>query len=84
MRMWRVAVLLRRRPRTLTDLAHMVGASTRTIRRDLDVLQAAGLPIWTVSREEDASDSGLRSLWAIGDMPEWPKGEPSPLQELRP
>jgi predicted DNA-binding transcriptional regulator YafY len=33
-------------PRTIPELAAALGVTTRTVRRDLKVLQAAQLPIW--------------------------------------
>lgn len=37
--------LSRGRGNTYTDLAHSLGVSDRTIRRDLDALQEAGFPL---------------------------------------
>jgi predicted DNA-binding transcriptional regulator YafY len=51
---------------TLERLARETGVTSRTIRRDLDVLQASGVPI-TDKREDDAR------TWALL------KGAPCPV-----
>jgi predicted DNA-binding transcriptional regulator YafY len=44
-RQWRLLVLLRRAPRTLSELAKLLDCHQRTVRRDLYALQAVPLPI---------------------------------------
>jgi hypothetical protein len=44
-RQWRLLVLLRRAPRTLSELARLLDCHQRTVRRDLYALQAVPLPI---------------------------------------
>lgn len=56
-RQWRVLRLLEQRPRTLAELAAAVGergGTTRTIRRDLEALEAAGFPLYNERHEDGA------------------------------
>lgn len=76
-RQWKLLVLLRWKPHTLAMLSVELGCHGRTVRRDLEVLQAVGLPI--VADEPQSKPS----TWAVGSMPEWPAREVSPVQELR-
>ncbi len=78
LRQWRILVLLRRSRRTLEELAAEAGCSTRTTRRDLEVLQAAGLPIYTERGEE----LGALLYWRVHPFSQWPAGELTPVEEL--
>ena len=52
-RTWRLIALLRSGPGcTLARLSRDLGVTTRTIRRDLDALQAAGLAVYDLKPEE--------------------------------
>lgn len=94
-RQWQLIVLLRRAPRTLPELATLLGCCQRTVRRDLYALQAVPLPItsrYTANEGSDPhpntgrpkQDTGgpALNLWAIGETPEWPRNEPVPVREL--
>jgi predicted DNA-binding transcriptional regulator YafY len=54
-RQWRILRLLEDRGRTLDELAASadVGVTTRTIRRDLFALEAAGFPIYVDIDDEE-------------------------------
>lgn len=61
-RMWHVIALLRSCGGvTLAKLASETGVTVRTIRRDLELLEAAGVPI--VTDVESGGDS--RGLWSM-------------------
>lgn len=81
LRMWRIVVLLRCRPHTLQDLAEKLSVSTRTIRRDLQALQAVPLPIQ--SRFASPTRAGIRGAdpneWFLGEIPAWPRREVAPI-----
>lgn len=47
--------------RSLVDLARTLGVTTRTVRRDLEALAEAGVPVETLT-----SDDGGASYWWIG------------------
>ena len=55
---------------TLQKLADECGVTTRTIRRDLEALQAVGLPIFNV--DVDRGFHGVRLWWFV-------KGSPCPV-----
>lgn len=78
LRQWRLLVLLRRR-RTLHGLASALGVSTRTIRRDLAVLESVPFPL--VRARPESFDGA--AVWSLSTMQEWPKDEPCPVRELR-
>lgn len=84
-RQWRLLVLLRVRWCTLRYLARELGVTRRTVRRDLQVLQGAGLPIRKIdgisgphSREIEHAES----RWHCGKVPAWPVSEPTPVADL--
>lgn len=83
-RMWRVLVLIRQQPRTLNELADMLGVHPRTIRRDLVALKSVPLPI--ESRFTTQSRTGIRAaeanFWALGEIPAWPRREPTPIADV--
>ncbi len=63
-REWQILLELEGRVgKTLGDLARMTGASERTVRRDLAVLEEAGFPI-----VDTMTDSGKR--WRVADWRE--------------
>lgn len=79
-RQWRLLVLLRRGPKTLKQLARALDCCERTIRRDLEALQAVPLPI---VRQGSASDNERDKPWALAkSFPEWPRDEETPVREL--
>ncbi len=82
LRQWRILVALRARARTLEDLARLCGCSTRTVRRDLEVLQAAGLPLYAVHAEEVLGPE--RIYWRLHPFAQWPAGELAPIEEMWP
>jgi predicted DNA-binding transcriptional regulator YafY len=54
-RQWEILKLLEERPATLAELAHSVGDAAvceRTIRRDLEALEAARFPLYSERDEE--------------------------------
>lgn len=66
-RTWEVLRLLEECPRTLNELAARVGnggVTTRTIRRDLASLEAAGFALW-----DDLDDAGRRRWGCINSAP---------------
>lgn len=77
-RTWQLLVLLRTGKHTLYALALELGVTTRTIRRDLEVLEAAGLPVASIE-----GAPGCASLWFVGEIREWPRREPMPTEVLR-
>lgn len=83
-RQWRLLVLLRSQPRTLEWLAEELRATTRTVRRDLAVLETAGIPIrkWGKDTDEEWM-SGMPSLWFVGAMREWPTRQATPTEMLQ-
>jgi hypothetical protein len=85
-RMWRVLVLLRSGPKTLQALADDVGASQRTVRRDIECLQAAGLPVWKLGADTDEDEwlPNMSPLWYVGAVREWPRRQATPTEMLRP
>lgn len=82
-RQWRLLVLLRGSPRTLKWLADELGVHQRTIRRDLEVLQDAGMPIGSLGRNDESGWDASQSMWFIGHIPEWPKRQATPTEMLR-
>ena len=68
-RQWKLIVLLRRAPRTLAELAQLLGCHQRTIRRDLYALQAVPLPITSrYAANEGTRPHPLRGRrWSHGD-----------------
>lgn len=58
-RTWEVWLMLAEGPRTIDELAGAVNVTTRTIRRDLAALEAAGVTIF-----DDACDDGRRR-WRV-------------------
>jgi hypothetical protein len=86
-RMWRVLVLIRQKPRRLAELAEMLRVSERQIRRDLEALQAVPFPIQSrfptgqaATRKNVRAD--LVNEWYCGDTPAWPTREPAPIADL--
>jgi predicted DNA-binding transcriptional regulator YafY len=77
-RQWRLLVILRRGPRTLTALAKDLEVTTRTVRRDLEALQSVPLPIAQVVRR----DKHRSAQWGMDLLPEWPRNEYAPVREL--
>ena len=57
-RSWAVLCAVTAGPVTLRDLAQQCGVTPRTVRRDLETLQAVGFPI-TVDYTDDAHHTGL-------------------------
>ena len=69
-RQWRLFQLIDRPAGiTVEDAARELGVVVRTIRRDLNVLEKAGFPIW-----DDKQAAGPRSVWRVLD--EWKRGLP--------
>lgn len=88
-RQWRLLVLLRRAPRTLSELAKLLDCHQRTVRRDLYALQAVPLPIGSKYPAGEGVDpcpmkgrNDRENVWAIGVMDEWPRTEEVPSDEL--
>ena len=52
-RQWQVLRSLEERRQTLDELANELNVVTRTIRRDLEALEAAGFPILSERSEQD-------------------------------
>ena len=82
-RMWRLLVLLRQGPQTLVELARMLGVSSRTIRRDLELLRRVPLPVASRFpegrkgvRAEDATE------WFVTETAAWPSGDRIPLADI--
>lgn len=73
-RQWRILILLRRRQRTIRELAALLHVCERTARRDLYALSRV-FPLTRAS----ADDSGP---WMLAEMAEWPRGETVPTKEL--
>lgn len=85
-RMWRIVLLLRSAPRSLSELAAMLGVHERTIRRDLCALQRVPLPITCrYPIDEGNTRRGIRTadpnLWYFGETPVWPRRELAPLAD---
>lgn len=78
-RQWKVLVLLRRRPHTLSMLSRVLECSERTIRRDLQVLESVPMPIYTVGGYE----WGDSKYYKIGPLQTWPKGSEAPISEVQ-
>jgi hypothetical protein len=79
LRQWRLLVRLRSRyGRSINELAREFGVTTRTIRRDLEVLQAVPMPLVRVRLGIDGP-----ARWRIGTVPGWPEEEPSPTEDVR-
>ena len=76
---WGLLVQLRRRRWTIPELALELGVHERTVRRYLYLLREVGLPVQNVGSVKGPD----RGLWMIGSTPEWPRGEASPIKELR-
>jgi hypothetical protein len=75
-RQWSLVLMLRRAAYTIDELAVGLNCTTRTVRRDLEVLDAAGLPIRKARRDDG------RVRWVAGEMPEWPRRDIYPRTEL--
>jgi hypothetical protein len=75
-RQWRLLVSLRRGPKTLTALSGELDCCERTVRRDLEVLQAVSLPIVS----ERTGDDGTK--WGVLEMLAWPFDSVVPGGEL--
>lgn len=54
-RQWQLLRALEHRGRTLHELAGDLDVTTRTIRRDIEALEAAGFPLY-----DDVDDAGAR------------------------
>ena len=78
-RQWKLLVLLRRRPYTLQDLASEFAVSTRTIRRDLLLLESAGLPVCRVTKAKETEQG---ALWRIESTRAWPRDSATPVAPL--
>jgi predicted DNA-binding transcriptional regulator YafY len=79
-RQWRVLIALRRQRWTLEQLARELQCSQRTIARDIEVLEAVGLPITTtVERRRGLT---VEFLFA-GNWPAWPRNEVAPVADLK-
>ena len=61
-RTWQILQLLEHRGYTLRELADSFGVCTRTIRRDLEALQAAGFAIYD---QAEAEINGGEGRWRI-------------------
>jgi predicted DNA-binding transcriptional regulator YafY len=72
-RQWRLLVLLRRGPHTIPQLARELGVAERTVFRDLNALESVPFPLLR---------DGLQSV-TLAAMPEWPRRETTPVQEIR-
>jgi hypothetical protein len=89
-RQWRLLVLLRRAPRTLSELARLLDCHQRTVRRDLYALQAVPLPIGSKYPAGEGVDpcpitgrhGDRENVWAIGVMEAWPRTDEVPTDEL--
>src|SRR4051812_13073160 len=89
-RQWRLLVLLRRAPRTLSELAKLLDCHQRTVRRDLYALQAVPLPIGNKYPAGEGVDpcpiagrhGDRENVWAIGVMEAWPRSDEVPTDEL--
>jgi predicted ArsR family transcriptional regulator len=79
-RLWSLLVLLRTGRYTLEELAGQLGVTGRTIRRDLDVLEACYLPVH--KQEGFTGPEGKPSKWFMDPMPQWPRREASPIADL--
>lgn len=77
-RHWRLLLAMRQGARTLDQLAHDLRVTTRTVRRDIDVLASVGFPIEQRTRE------GEHAVWGLASMREWPRNEVTPVGELDP
>jgi hypothetical protein len=75
-RQWDLLVELRSRAWTLSTLAKKFNCCERTIRRDLELLQAVGFPIYHVV---GGAEWGESLYWKLGPMNEWPKSEVAPV-----
>lgn len=75
-RLWTLVVLLRRGAWSVDALAQRLEVAPRTVFRDLAVLEAVPLPIHRIGEYGDTRVT-------IQPMPEWPRGEASPIKELR-
>lgn len=56
-RTWTTLSLIGQRPRTLPEIAQELGVTTRTVRRDLEALEAAGFPLYN-----DRDDANYRHV----------------------
>src|SRR5262245_18899195 len=86
-RMWRILVLLRTKPRQLDELASMLGVCERTIRRDLEALKRVPLPIESRFPTGNITTrfgirAALRNEWFVKSMPEWPDHVTMPVADL--
>jgi biotin operon repressor len=78
-RQWRVLIALRRHRWTLEQLATELQCSQRTLMRDIEVLEAVGLPITTAVERR----RGIKGeFFFAGDWPAWPRNEVAPVAEL--
>lgn len=86
-RMWRILVLLRQRPRSLAELAQMLSTSERTIRRDLYALQRVPLPITSRYPIGVGAREGVRSVdqneWCLEECAVWPRQEVAPIADVQ-
>lgn len=71
-RLWTILVLLRRKGRTIAELARLVQCHERTVRRDLLALKAVPFPVFQVD-----------GVWMIAEIKEWPVSEPTPIAMVR-
>lgn len=79
-RTWNILVLLRQRRRSLEELSIACGATTRTIRRDLDALAQAGFPI--ANSRDDVDKQTKESFWSLEPLDAWPRRELTPMRPL--
>lgn len=77
LRQWQLLLRLRQGRATLPELAKHTGCTERTVRRDLYLLRAVGLPV----RVDYGAD--LRGVWSVGSIPAWPRNEVLPVRPLR-
>lgn len=92
LRQWRLLVKLRRGWWTLEEMAEELGVTTRTIRRDLAVLETVPFPI--VQTEPGDVPAGLvkgrrsvsefkdKRMWSVAQMDTWPRNEAMPVREV--
>jgi hypothetical protein len=81
LRQWRLLVLLRRDWWTLKQMAAQLGCCTRTVRRDLAVLETVPFPIQQ-RREVDDIGCDAEARYTVGTMVEWPRRESCPLRDV--
>ena len=76
LRQWQLLLELRKGPRSKYELADVLGASDRTVYRDILTLEAAGFPLI-------ATEGQRPVLWSLASMRAWPRNEPYPVRPFR-